>query len=393
MLVDVFNGAQTEVEMRERASHIVDAIKTKELPLADLSIRDVAEATLGAAGMRALAKNSTESGLIIDSMREAVAPVNLSLFSNITGQMIYQGIYEAYSAPEYIGEQLVTMESSREDNTRVPGIAPIDDDALEVEEGAEYPDVKFGEDYIDVPQSKKRGLKIGVTREAVFFDRTGQVLEQARTVGDRLALNREKRILRTVLGIDNTFKRKGAARNTYVTAAEDAADPRKNEVEQELTDYKSIDTIMAMFAAMKDDRKTGEPIVVNPKIMLVNDALQYTARDILRATEVNINPGVTSGISTKMANPYNGQAVMVASPWVRALLVAAGISVANAAKYWYMGDFKKAFRYRTLFPLQVIAAQNDKDSFDRDVIAQFRADERGVPYVWAPWYVVNAHGA
>jgi hypothetical protein len=392
MLVDVFANVTTETEMRERADGVVAAMKKGELKLSEVSIRDIAEATLGAAGMRALSKPS-EGGLITDTVKEAVAPVNLSLFSHITGQMIYQGIYEAYSAPEYIGEQLVTMETSREDNTRVPGIAPIDDDALEVEEGGEYPDVKFGEDYVDIPQSKKRGLKIGVTREAVFFDRTGQVLEQARTVGDRLALNREKRILRTVLGIDNTFKRKGVTRDTYVTAAENAADPRKNEVVQELTDYKSLDTIMAMFSAMKDDRKVGEPIVVAPKIMLVNDALVYTARDILKATEVTLNPGVTSGVSTRMPNPYNGQSLLVASPWVRALLEAAGVSAANAAKYWYMGDFKRAFRYRTLFPLQVIAAQNDKDSFDRDVVAQFRADERGVPYVWAPWYVVNAHGA
>lgn len=392
MLSDAFRNKTTEVEMRETAAIVVDAIKTGEIKLSDISLRDIAESTLGEAGMRVLAKQP-EGGLVVDKMSEAVAPVNLSLFSNITGQMIYQGIYEAYSAPEYIGEQLVTMETSREDNTRVPGIAPIDDDAIEVEEGGEYPDVKFGEDYIDIPQSKKRGLKIGVTREAVFFDRTGQVLEQARTVGDRLALNREKRILRTVLGIDNTFKRKGVARDTYVTAAENANDPRKNEIVQELTDYTALDTVMATFAAMKDDRKTGEPIVVNPKLMLVNDALTYKARDILKATEVTLNPGVTSGVSTRMPNPYSGQSVLVASPWVKALLVAAGVSAANAAKYWYMGDFKKAFRYRTLFPLQVIAAQNDKDSFDRDVIAQFRADERGVPYVWAPWYVVNAHGA
>jgi hypothetical protein len=80
---------------------------------------------------------------------------------------------------------------------------------------------------------------------------------------------------------------------------------------------------------------------------------------------------------------------VISSPWISKLLVAGGSTAANAAKYWYLGQFKKAFKYRTLFPFQVKAAQHDKDDFERDVIAQFRADERGVPRVVAPWYAAK----
>jgi len=392
MLVDVFESAKTEAEMLERADVVINSIKSGELKVSELSIRDIAEATLGQAGMRALAKNSTQSGFCIDDMKEAVAPVNLSMFSNITGQLIYQGVYDAYTAPEYIGDQLVTAEASREDNTRVPGLAPIDDDALVVEEGAEYPDVKFGEDYIDIPQSKKRGLKIGITREAVFFDRTGQVLEQARTVGERLGLNKEKRILRTVLGLDNTFKRKGVAANTYLTTG-----PRINDITNALADYTDLDAVYDAFNAMTDDRTVPEPIVVTAKIMLVAQALQFVARNIIKATDIAVTPTVTNGAS-RMPNPYSGVVTPISSPWIQNLLTGASVnaqtnSAAEAATFWYMGDFKRAFRYRTLFPMQVLAAQHDKDAFERDVVAQFRADERGVAYVWAPWYVVRNHGA
>lgn len=391
MLIDVLKSATTETEMRERVAVIVDAIKTKDLKVEELSIRDIAEATLGEAGMRAMAKQPNAAGFQMTQMQEAVAPVNLSAFSNITGQLIYQGVYDAYSAPEYIGDTLVTNENSREDNTRVPGLDPIDDDAAIVDEGGEYQDVKFGEDYIDIPQSKKRGLKIGVTREAVFFDRTGQVLEMARSVGERLGLNREKRILKTVLGIDNSYKRKGTAVDTYITTGN-----RINDLTNALTDYTSFDTAMKAFADMRDDRKDPEPIVVNPKQLLVNDALMYTTRNILRSTEIAVAPAVSNSAS-KMPNPYSGMLAQVGSPWVRKLLTGATTnsqtnSAAEAATFWYIGDFKRAFRYRTLFPLSVIAAQNDVAQFERDVVAQFRADERGVPYIWAPWYVIRCHG-
>jgi hypothetical protein len=84
---------------------------------------------------------------------------------------------------------------------------------------------------------------------------------------------------------------------------------------------------------------------------------------------------------------------VVSSPWISKLLVEAGISAANANKHWFLGEFKKAFKYRTLFPFQVKAAQHDKDDFERDVIAQFRADERGVPRVIAPWYAAKFYDA
>ena len=388
MLISVFEGAHTPAEVQERTDLVLEAIKSKKLPVKDVSIRDVAEATLGIDGLRRLAHASDES--CFQAVKEAVAPVNLTAFTNITGQMIYQGVYEAYSAPEFIGEQLVTTETSREDNTRVPGLAEIDEDAMVVEEGGEYPDVKYSEDYIDIPQSKKRGLKIGVTREMVFFDRTGQVMEMAQRVGEVLGLNKERRIMDVVVGIDNTFKRKGVTRNTYVSAAEDATDPRINEITQALSDWTSIDAAMQAFEAMSNDAKNNRPIMVTPRVLLVTAAKVMTAKNILNSTEIRVTQ---SGAATQTiaANPVAGMVQVITSPWLKRRLVAAGVGAAAADKYWYLGDPKRAFRYRTLFPMQVLSASHDKDAFERDVIAQYRADERGVAYVYAPWYMLNAH--
>ena len=387
MFIDVFESAKTSAEVKEREHTVIEAIKAKKLSLHNSSLRDLAEATLGTPAMRKLADNNIGSATV--ALQESADPVNLTAFSNITGALIQEGVYEAYASPEFIGDKLVTAETSRRDGARVPGLADIDDDAMVVEEGAEFPNVKFGEDYIDVPTSKKRGMKISVTRELVFFDETGRVLEMAQSVGSRLGLNKEKRILSVVIGGTNNYNRKGVAANTYLTSGN-----RINDQVQTLTDWTSVDDAMQLFADMRDDRATAEPIMVMPDTMIVTSAKLMTAKSILSATEVRTSTN-SAATQTIHANPVSGSMSIVSSRYLDWMLTqaaaAGGLALAgNVAKdYWFIGQPKKAFRYRTLFPMQVLAATNDKNSFERDVVAEYRADERGVAYTRAPWYMVR----
>jgi hypothetical protein len=381
-----FEG-KTKAEVRETAENIVSLMKEGKITKDELSIRDIAESTLGSACLQKLSKDSPEGSAKV--IQEATDPVNSTAFTNITQTLIMQGVLEAYKAPEFIGSQLVSEETSNEDNTREPGIAPIDDNALEVKEGEEYPDTKFGEDYIDVPRTKKRGLRISLTREIIFFDKTDKVLEMAQSIGKRLGTDKEKRILRVFAGLDNSFSRKGVAANTYLTTG-----ARINKkASTPLADWTSVDTAMQLFTAMKDDRTLGEPIAVTPKVMVVSAYKVNTAKRILNATEVReaTNTGNRVTIS---GNPINAMSVL-SSVWLDWLLVnEGGVSATNAADYWYIGDPKTAFRYRTLFPLSVRAkGPNSDDDFDRDVVAQFRADERGGAYIRAPWYVAQLYNA
>jgi hypothetical protein len=383
----LFEG-KTSAEIREGADKVSKLLKAGKIKTDKVSILDLAESMLGHSALRKV-RHATEEG-VGAVLSEAADPVALKAFNNVTGTLVYQGVVESYQSPDFIGDSLVTAETSSEDYTRKIGVAEIDDDAQIVPEGMEYPDVKMGEDYIDIPQSVKRGMKISLTREALFFDKTGQLLDKARSVGERLGLNKEKRILRTVLGIDNTFKRKGTARNTYVASA----DPRINKKSgTALVDWTSVDTAMALFTDMRDDRVASEPITVMPKTMIVSQYKLLSARRILNATEIR-QQTQTATIETASANPVAGMFNIVSSPWVDALLIASGISSTNAKDYWYLGDFKRAFFYRTLFPLSVrTAAANDQDEFDRDVVAKFRADERGVPYIAAPWFAAQFYNA
>jgi hypothetical protein len=367
-------------------------LKSGDVKAEDISILDIAHATLGAEGVLAMMKDSDNRGSL-ERLREEVDPVYLTAFNQITELLVLQGVVEGYNKPEFIGDKLVSHETSKDDNTREPGIDAIGDDAMVVPEGEEYPDVKFGQDWIDIPRSVKRGMKIGLTREMVHFDRTGKVLEAAREVGYRVAISKEKRILSTVLGVTNNFVRKGVARNTYVLTG--GGDPRVNALASNpLVDWTDVDAVNQLFVGMVDDRTpTPEPISVVPDTILVSPSRLMVAKQILNATQVRESTN-TAARNTYAGNPLTALPLnIVSSVWFDWVLInLGGVSAANAREYWYMGEFKRAFMYRTIFPLNVRSAPaNNPAEFERDVIAQFRADERGTPYIRAPWLVAKSY--
>lgn len=392
-LHELFSGITTKEARKATGDRVINLIKEGKIKVKDLSIFDVARATLGDATLMKLQGMDAENVAV--GLRESVDPVNLTQFTDITQLLVLEGAMEAYQSPDYIGDKIAKAESSRRDIIRKPGLALIDDDALVVPEGEEYPDVKFGQDYQDLPQSQKRGLKIGLTREAIFFDETGDILSRAAGIGERIGTNKEKRILRTFLGLTNNYNRNGVARNTYVAAA----DPRINKIAANpLNDWHSVDTASQLFTGMTDDRTrnlVGEPIQVTPDTMVISKYKLLTAMQIMQATMVRraTNAAVDQ---TYSANPLNMLPMAtLTSVWLDWLLVnEGGVSVANAKEYWTIGQPKKAFTYRTLFPFQMLTAPPSATAeFERDVLVQYRGSERGVCYVEAPWYVVQSINA
>lgn len=382
-----FKG-RTDGEIRTLADTISKDIETGALKLPDISIRNLMESACGAEEVAVALATNSDSGMV-RHLNDAVSPVRLSAFSNITNALVQRAGYEAYTAPEFIGDKLVTEETDNEDNVQVNGLAEIDDEAMEVPEGGEIPSVKFGEDFIAVPGSKKRGMRVGLTREMIAFDKTGKLIQHSQTIGRRVGFSKEVRILSVVLGLTNTFVRNGIARNTYVTAT----DPRINSFTgRTLVDYTDIELAEQGFNDYVDDRTVGEPIAVMPDTLLVPKELEWTAARIKNATEVRSINGTETTIGANLAA---GKFGIMSSPYLKWVLVKkGGVSNADAIKTWHYGAPKRAFRYRTIFAFKMeqASAMHD-DNFDREVTMQWKATERGVAYVWAPWYMQKNVGA
>ena len=72
------------------------------------------------------------------------------------------------------------------DGEKIPGVSRVAEDLDEVAPGMPYPNLGFGEDYVETPSTAKRGFIVPVTKEAIFFDRTHLILSRAAEVGEVL---------------------------------------------------------------------------------------------------------------------------------------------------------------------------------------------------------------
>jgi hypothetical protein len=368
----------------QTVSHLSEALRDGHLKPEDFSIRDLAEALVpdGREWVRMLDPRSAGSV----SVTEAGDGVDVTAFLNITAQVIYSKIMDAYLQEAFIISKLVETIPTRLDGEKIPGVARVAEAIDEVGPGMPYPHLGFGEDYIETPSTTKRGFIVPVTKEAIFFDRTHLVLSRAAEVGEVLGLNKEKRLIDLVIGVTNNFKWKGTTYNTYQTST-----PWINSLAtNELVDWTNVDKAEQLFADILDPN-TGEPVLVRGTTILVMPAYRFAAHRVLTATELRVT-AAGSTTTTVAANPLSGYRVYDSRLAYRRI-IASGIAAATAKKYWFVGDFRRAFAYMENWPITVTQAPVGSEAeFNQDIVLRFKASERGAAAVINPRFVVKNTG-
>lgn len=356
---------------------VKEGLQERHLDPAQFSLRELYENFVPDGGEAIHLLNPRDAGST--SVLEAGENVNTAAFANITGQIVYTKVMEAFMNPAFIGDQLVTTIPTQFDGEKIPGIGLLGDAVETVGEGRPYPTVGLSEEWIETPRTIKRGLVVPVTKEAVFFDRLGLVLTRAGQVGEIIGVNKEKRIIDAVCGLVTLYRRNGAA-----PAATYGDTPFDNlAASNALVNYQNIEAAELLFDGLTDPN-TGEPIVVTPDTLLCPSALKRTAQSILQATGYVITPGgfATSGTPVQMQTTQPVAFSIVSSPRVKART--------SSASTWFYGQFKKAFAYMENWGLQVTKAGEDSEqAFTHDIVARFKASERGAAAVLEPRYVVK----
>ena len=376
------NGPEKTVQ------HLREALVAGELKPEDFSIRELAEATLSSERVRQM--DPRHGGAVLS---EAGDGVDVTAFSNITGQIVQSKILDAYTQEAFVLSRLVDTIPTRLDGERIPGIGRISDDVAEVRPGMPYQSLGFAEDYIDTPQTTKRGFIVPVTKEAIFFDRTHLILQRAAEVGEVLGLNKEKRLIDLVIGATNNYRWKGVAFNTYSTAGSGAAPDGTwvNSMTDELVDWTDVDAAEQLFADILDPN-TDEPVLIRATTVLVTPAYRHAAHRIFNAAEIRYQAS-GAATTTVAANPL-GDYTVVESRLAYSRLVAAGHAAADAKKWWFIGDFRKAFAYFENWPITVTQSGHDSEAeFNQDVVVRYKASERGAAAVINPRFVVRSTGA
>jgi hypothetical protein len=368
----------------QTVTHLSEALRDGHLRPEDFSIRDLAEALVpdGREWVRLLDPRSAGNVSVVESSDG----VDVTAFLNITGQVIYSKIMEAYTQEAFVVSKLVDTIPTRLDGEKIPGISRVADEIDEVGPGMPYPHLGFGEDYIETPSTTKRGFIVPVTKEAIFFDRTHLVLTRAAEVGEVLGLNKEKRLIDLVIGVTNNYKWKGTTYNTY-----QAATPWINTLAtNELIDWTNVDKAEQLFADILDPA-TGEPVLVRGTTVLVMPAYRHAAHRVFSAAELTFTADGSS-TATVAANPLRGYRVYDSRLAYRRI-IASGIAAATAKQYWFVGDFRRAFAYMENWPITVTQAPVGSEAeFNNDIVLRFKASERGAAAVINPRYVVKNTG-
>ena len=335
-----------------------------------------------------------------ESAIDPSAFVNINTFNLTTAGLINAEIMERFNQPKFIGRNLVTIKPTKMNGqklvsvSRMPAVASAAKGRLP---GESHTEVQFGEAYQTTPETVERALKCSVTREAVFFDYTSQVLDEAGMVGEELAYGQEKDIADVVMGTTNSYNRNGTSYNTYQTAS-----PWINDHANPFSDELDVDDARQLFVGMTDP-ETGKEIVVEGRDLLVMPARELKVREQLFGSNVQIGTQNTSTgdfpsrwkisapqIAAVSGGPYN--VIGLSSIWYNRATASDGLnlSASNAKQYWWIGDFQKAFWWMENWGFQPWQANADELQMkDRGLIAVYGCNYRGVGYVREPRYVVR----
>jgi hypothetical protein len=351
-----------------------EALRTKQVGLDDVSIRQLFEQFIPD-GREIVDSWSPRHGGGNDSHRLALAEetgaVTAGAFSRISGQLIFSAILDSFRSEQFVFSQLVRTIPTQFSGEKLPGISRIGDEAEIVAEGRPYPQAGVSEDFIETPATTKRGLIVGITKEAVFYDRTNVLTQRCREVGEFLGLNKEKRVIDCVIDENSAAHRYKWKGTTYATYQ--AATPWINVTPSNaLVDWTDIDAAEQTIAGLVDPY-TGEPILMTPRHLVVTRQLLYTARRIVNATEIRVNtPGyATTGNPTETitSNPVQGYQI------VSSVLLAARMATDTN---WFVGDLARAFAYMENWPMTVVQApSNSEVEFTHDIVMRWKASERG----------------
>ena len=132
-------------------------------------------------------------------------------------------------------------------------------------------------------------------------------------------------------------------------------------------------------------------MLVSTNNVLVAPAYRHAAHRVFNATDITYT-AASSTTATSAANPLGSYTVDESRLMYRRI-IASGVAAATAKKWWFVGDFRRAFAYMENWPITVTQSPvNSEAEFNNDVVVRFKASERGAAAVINPRYVVKNTG-
>ena len=331
--------------------------------------------------------------------------ININAYSILTGGLIEVRILEGFQNPAFIGDKLMKTIPTRLNGQKIINVNPNYPAATKRQPGQEFPRTQFGQRWIETPETRELSLAIDVTREAVFFDLTNSVLQNASQIGEEVGYQKELDILNTVIAasVGSLFNWKG---QNYAVYSDLSSTLGYNSLlaSNGLVDWVSLQNAMTQLYRNVDP-DTRKRILINPNAILLTQSQVPTANLILNATmtQRRTGTGATPAQTTSMplnvsdtaGSPFYKQFEVLTSPLLEQQLIATGVAanLAAANNLWFLMDTTKAFAYMQNSPLTVNqATATDYALLNQGLISSYFAFERGIPAIFSPWHLLKCTG-
>lgn len=362
------------------------ATQEGKLGLSNFQLKDLAHAFMGDQWAKAYTHSLAESLAANVELAESDGiPVTSTHFPQITGQLLFSEVRAQHDLEANTLTPLIPVVPSMIKGTEiVPTVTNVDPDDFEtVLEGQPYPTVGVTEEYFTLPAKAKKGAILQVTREAIQFDKTGLLVQQAQALGRVLGRLREKELIDILSGQTNNYSRNGTSANTYTTSG-----VVNNTTGLPLTDWTDIDTAMRLWEDILDPN-TSEALAGNPRHLVVMPAKLGTASRILSATQTRTAENASAGTRSEETiggNPLGAMGLnlqLIQSRAIYRQILATVEPIAGTARDgWFLGNLDEAFAWYEVWPLELRKQGPDSpDAFSRDVTLQFKASYYGVAAV------------
>ena len=283
------------------------------------------------------------------SVQEIYEAVDPTAFPTITGLLISKKVMDAYTKAPVVGRSLVTVFTSSLQVDRVTGFTETGD-MRKLIPGEPYPHIAdIGEKWVQI-EGDKYGKILDVLEETVKFDQTGKLLMRAAAIGEGAAMFQEKHIMNTIQDVTGyeAYYPSNAQATLY-------SGGHSNQITDVLQDWTDLDAARLILSAQTDEK--GDPILLLAGTILTPDALNTTAVRLYRNTAM-------PGAANAEENPFKNRFNPVSSPYLDL----------QSTTAWYLGDFKKQYAWKEVFPLTVQTRKsNDNEAaWERDVLASFK---------------------
>lgn len=378
------------------ARHFSEAVEAGHLVPGDFSLRGLFEALVtNAEGVmvgRDVLDECCDPRGPQKTLAESAAVVDTSHFANVSGLLTTRQALSAYQAEDFLITGLIPTVSARRQNERLSGVSLVGNPSMVVGEGQVYPTAGLTEDYVDLPRMAKRGFIVPITKEAIFFDETAQVLRNASDLGREFGIDKENRAIDCLIDENTTAHRYRWRDATYATYQ--TSTPWINsKTSNSLVDWNQINALEQLFANMVDPN-TGNPINVMANTLVVHPSLEATAMRILDALGVAYHAGgyVTNATVTQTNAPnpvgragsrYSTKYRIVSSRFLGARLA--------TDTHWFLCNPEKAFAYREAWPATVSQAPMDsEEEFNKDIAFRFKVSEFGAYATIDPRYTAKS---